>query len=367
MRPAPTNNALLDCAVATAQMPEAVAASTAWMSRNEPPNSQKSRRLLARHNSAIAQACGVNLVGPDGYRMVHTRGAAESATHIIVTAVRAYATATKRMPHIVVCGPETSGPARCARALEAAQSAVVTIVPLTPTGAVDIDAFGQALRVNTCVATVVAVDPATGTRADIAKVLAVAGEVPVFVDAALLVGRGSLDMVGVAAFSITPSAFGGPGGCSVLALRSKLVCGYSLKAHVFGNAASVVDGALQGSTPNGSLIAASTTAMQEVSRDSRRKLKTLKELHVYTKNALTASFGGVAWASDNKRGTVGVIVFTLRNHARSGPEEQRRLAELGIYVGAVPTPRARDCQLRIALWHGASKKDIDRAVHALTS
>ncbi len=361
-------DAQLDCVVSTTMVPGAVAASTQWLAMHASPYSTVTQRLTSALNAQIANVCGVNLAGPNAYRVVHTRGRAESATQMLVTAARAFATRTGCQPHVVVCGPETSGLARCARALEAAQSADVAVVPLGPAGDVQPDAFRRAIRDNTCIAAVAAVDVSTGTLADLDRISELVGNsVPLFIDASLLIGRVRFDGARAAAFSVDFACFGGPVGRGALVIRASLVAGYLLTPHVFGSAASAeACGALQGDPPNGAVSVAALSALRDAASDRRRKRTALAALHDFARTAIARKFTTVRWRGDAKNVAPGILVFTLPNHSRSGEEVRRKLAESGIYIGSVAGPTPATCILRLGLWHGTAKKDIERALAAIS-
>lgn len=172
---------------------------------------RRARMLLDAAREAAAEAVGCRadelVFTPSGTRAVHSgiagvlAGRRRSGRHLIVSSV------------------EHSSVLHSAEAFEA-DGGAVTRVPVSRTGAVAVESYGEALRPDTALACLQSANHEVGTEQPVAEVAAVCREagVPLLVDAAQSLGWGRVE----GDWSVlTGSAhkWGGPSGVGLLVVR----------------------------------------------------------------------------------------------------------------------------------------------------
>lgn len=371
---------------ASALMPQAaVEALASWCNRGSPAaahaGARESRAMLDAFRREIAAECGFDLAD---YAVVFTSGASESNCAIATGAVRAYAVATKRLPHVIASAADHASLLGCCRRLAADGLCRLTV--LSPAragpgrGTVDPADLAAALRPNTCLVSVVAADGNTGALNDLRALgkLTRAARVPLHTDAAQLFGRSAIrpGALGVDAFSASFHKLGGPPGVGILVLRRDLVAGYGLAPLIAGQQ----NGGLRGGTENlpglGASFAAFRLAMADRGGKNARVLRARNALKAAiaarlpcfdlddhpgdpppsidggitpggarregsaaARRAIAGDRPAVFWltAGDDRRVLPNTLLLAVRRPGFSGGEARAALEERGVIVG-LPIP-----------------------------
>jgi cysteine desulfurase len=227
-------------------------------------SARDSRKMMDNFRQYIANQCGFELEGPDGYTVLFGSGGSEANCHIIAAAVRAFAHKTGRLPHLVVSATEHKSVLSCALRLAKEKLTQLTVVPVRTTGeelgTVDPNAVERAIRPNTCLVSVMAANNETGIANDIAMigVACMRARVPFHTDAVQFFGKSFFHpkAARVDAFSISFHKIHGPPGVGALVVKNSLLEGYDLCSLVCGTQNS----GLRGGTENIPGIAASFAA-----------------------------------------------------------------------------------------------------------
>jgi cysteine desulfurase len=288
----------LDNAAVAPMPPPVLEALAAWTNRGALAGgyaaAREGRRLLEAYRGAVAAEGGFSLEGPRGYQVLVTSGGAEANAHVLTAAVRAYARRTRQMPHLVTCAAEDPSVLACCRALAADQMARVTVLPVSKegegVGSVAPAALRAALRPNTCLVSLCAVNSATGVLNPLQALAAEAhaARVPFHSDARLLFGRSAFRPRdwGLDAFSASARFYGGPLGAGLLALRRDFVDGYGLGPLVAGPQ----EGGLRGGEPNLPAIAAAFAALRWASAERGEKNRRQLQLRQGLRAGLERAF-----------------------------------------------------------------------------
>ncbi|MFA6166947.1 MAG: aminotransferase class V-fold PLP-dependent enzyme [Gemmatimonadaceae bacterium] len=322
---------------ATSMMTEdVVEAMTRWCNRGLPStDSEDARRLVEAFRQEIAVWCGFERTA---YDVVFTSGASESNAMIVTGAVRAYASRTGRMPHVVVSAAEHVSVLLCARRLAREKMCQLTVLDVGRAGAADLGlvtpaALHAALRPNTCLISIVAAARDTGALNDLKALARVArtANVPFHSDAAQLFGRAHLrpGALGLDAFSATFHKLGGPPGVGVLVVSRRLVLGYDLSPLVYGPQS----GGLRGGAENVPGLAAGFAAYRAAMADRAAKTARVQRLRDAARSRLAAAgiqcFGVDAHPSDPLPSLDGGITPERPPRHRGTPEGREAIARAG--------------------------------------
>lgn len=177
---------------------------------------QRARRRLEEAREAIARLLGARTDSHRADRVVFTSGGTE-ANNLAILGL-----AGDPPGHIIVSAIEHPSVLGAAEHLER-RGFVVMRLPVSPDGVVDVDALRNAIRSDTRLVSVMAVNNETGviqTVAEIAEICQAAG-VPFHTDAVQAIGKTPIDFAGLGASALTLTAhkFHGPRGIGALVLR----------------------------------------------------------------------------------------------------------------------------------------------------
>jgi cysteine desulfurase len=280
---------------ATTLMPQAVLdALLAWSNRGDPSaqyaSAAEATRMLDDFRLAIAVESGFELEGPDAFAVVFTSGASESNCHIVTSAVRSYAAATRALPHVITSAVEHTSMLACCRRLAAEKLCHLTVLPVAQfgehLGAVDVADLEAAIRPNTCLVSIVAANGETGILNNIRELARVTARarVPFHSDAAQLFGKIAIrpTVLGIDAFSASFHKIHGPPGVGLLAIRRKFVAGYKLCPHICGEQ----NGGLRGGAENLPGIGASYAAFRHTMNGRAVKATRVRGLRDAVKRVL---------------------------------------------------------------------------------
>lgn len=275
----------------TTMAPEGVVdAMVRWLNRGDPAAghaaAQEARRLIRRFRRHLAAEGGFELEGPRGFSLVFTSGGSEANAFVLTAAARAYARRTKKMPHIITGAAEHRSVLGACLALARDKMIQLTVLPVRKAGprsgglagTVDPKELQNALRPNTALVSLMAVNGETGGINDVRALgeIAHANKIPFHSDVAQLFGRsvfrpGDLNLD---AFSVSFHKLHGPPGVGLLGIRNDFLEGYGLGAMIPGPQ----NGGLRGGIENVAGIAGALAAYKLAMTDRRRKTAQIRRL-----------------------------------------------------------------------------------------
>lgn len=276
----------LDCNATTLMPQTAIDAMVRWCNRGNPSaeyaSAQEARKMMDAFRHKIAVECGFELGGPTGYTIIFTSGASESNCHIVTSTVRSYMAKTKHLPHIITSAVEHKSLLSCCLRLAKEGLCQLTVLPVGRSGpglgAVHPDDLKNAIRLNTCLVTIMAANNETGVLNNLHALSTIARRtnIPFHTDAVQLFGKGAMhpNSLGIDAFSVSFHKLHGPPGIGLLVLRQSLVDGYDLCPHICGSQ----NGGLRGGTENLQGIAAAFAAFRHTMTDRTRKTARMQRL-----------------------------------------------------------------------------------------
>ncbi len=402
-----------------------VEAMVRWCNRSE----GDAQKMLSAFREEIATECSFETRGPGSrsYAVVFTSGASEANSFIVTSAVRSYAARTGRLPHVVASAVEHRSLLECCRALVAEKLCQLTVLPVEQVGpdigTVSCEVLKKAIRPNTCLVTVMAVNGDTGMISNLRALSAVAkaASVPFHTDAAQLFGRSALRPTahGIDAFSVSFHKIGGPPGVGALVLRRALIEGYGLVAQISGEEQNE---GLRGGAENIPGLGASYAAFRYAMTDRAARGARVQRHRDAVWAGLAAQLpcfpvvdhpadrppsidGGITPAAERpyegsaearralsaakKNGTPVIfwvapretnrimpntLLLAVRKKGFSGRAAQAALEKRGVAVGApdagvgvaLGLPAAlHKCLLRVSLSDGTSAEDVKNLVHLL--
>jgi cysteine sulfinate desulfinase/cysteine desulfurase-like protein len=188
---------------------------------------------------------GANLHDDPSYSVTWVGGAAEANCAVITGAVRRYTVATKRLPHLVTTAGDPPSVLACCRALHAERACELTVLPIRRNGAglgaLDPAFLKRALRANTCLVSIAAVNSDTGAINILRRLAEEArrANVPFHSDVTLLIGRSAFHpaALGLDAWTASFGHLGGAPQLAALVARRSFVHGYRIASY-FGGASS---------------------------------------------------------------------------------------------------------------------------------
>lgn len=206
------------------------------------PTSRRRRDLVARARAAVEAKLELG----EGYEVVFTSGAEEADAHVVTEAVQNFNVRTGMVAQVIISAADASAVAACCHRLRAAGRAKVVRVPVRPAGdplgagTVDPEGVQGAIRPDTCLISIEAVNPVTGAPNDLRMIGAVAARATVpfhsNLSLALLAGEAGCRpaALGLGAASLDFHRAGGPPGVGVLALQKRFAAGYEIRPLVPG-------------------------------------------------------------------------------------------------------------------------------------
>lgn len=212
-----------------------------FLNRGNPSSNYKSAKedqeMMNNFRLYIASLCGIELEGPNGFSVIFTSGASESNSTIILSAAMAYKKKRRTTPHIITSSVEHSSILMCCK--NAKECGLIELSILEPgrDWLISPEDLKQAIKPNTALVTIMAVNNETGIKNDIGALGAVCHErdIPFHTDVVQLfpkypVRPGEL----IDAFSISFHKMHGPIGVGALVVRDSLITGYSLGSVIAG-------------------------------------------------------------------------------------------------------------------------------------
>jgi cysteine desulfurase len=166
---------------------------------------RRARQLLDGARAAVASSLGAR---PEEVSFLPSGSAAA------YTAVRGLAAGRSRAGRGVVCSAVEHS-----AVLHAAGELARTVVPVDRLGRVSVEDFRTAVGTDTALACLIAASHEVGTVQPVSDVAEALGDVPLYVDAAQVVGRAPLP-AGWSALSASAHKWGGPPGVGVLVVRT---------------------------------------------------------------------------------------------------------------------------------------------------
>lgn len=251
-----------------------------WMNRGNPSSNYKSAKeaqeMMNKFRLYIASLCGIKLEGPEGFSIIFTSGASESNSTMILSGALAYKKKTGKTPHIITSEVEHSSVLLCCENLES--SGVIELTKIGPRGwTVHPEDVGAAIKPNTALVTIMAVNNETGIQNDIHALGALchAKDIPFYTDAVQLFPKYPVQPGDdIDAFSISFHKLHGPIGCGILVIRDSLITGYSLGAAIAGTQ----NYGLRGGTENAPAILGSFGALRVTYKNREAKNKMLQQM-----------------------------------------------------------------------------------------
>ena len=241
---------------------------------------------LATHNAGRAAAAemaratsGVaNLLGVKPHEIIFTSGASEANNLAIKGIAKAYRHVGKHILSTCLEHPSVSG-TLAALQLSGYETELLRILP---NGKIDIEHLQTAIRKDTVLICVSAVDSELGAIQPVAQILELLAAHPhchLHVDAAQAVGKIPVKLSGPSTFCISPHKFHGLGGVGVLVKREGIV----LEPLIHGGSGTTI---YRSGTPVVSLAASTYTALEIALGEMDCRLETVRKLREYTIEAL---------------------------------------------------------------------------------
>jgi cysteine desulfurase len=232
----------------TIMPPQVISTITKWYNRGNPSSNYASanecKKMFKAFRGYLAEEGGFDLDTMDGYTIVFTSGASEANSHIITSAVRAYARKTGVIPHVITSNVEHKSVLLCCQGLEKDGLCQVSYLPVINDnksmyyGCVDTELLKKSFRPNTCLVTIMAVNNESGIMNNVLDIGKICREksVPFHTDVVQLFGKTIIkpQELNIDAFSVSFHKLHGPPGIGLLVVRNRLLKGYSLAPLIYG-------------------------------------------------------------------------------------------------------------------------------------
>lgn len=271
----------LDNNATTAMSKDTINAMVKWCNMGNPSAgyAQPARDKIKEFQADILTMCGVGDTGT--HRVIFTSGASEANCHIIRSAVMAYRSVTKVVPHVVASAIEHKSVIACLESLAEYGHCEFSLVIPDVAGQITPANVSQKLRVNTCLVVVMSANNETGVINEVAKIGNVCHRagIPYHCDMVQSFGKFAADLSTLSSAdscSVSFHKFGGPPGIGAIVIREQFLTGWTLPAMISGSQ----NDHLRGGTENLPGIAASSCALRENFVDRIRRNTDLSLLKV---------------------------------------------------------------------------------------
>ncbi len=271
----------LDINATTPMCPEALKALNAWASCGN-PSSTSSAGIEAKMliNQAIEDICKHCNISPKKYTVLFTPSASAANSQILQSTSHAYHDLLNKTPHIITSSIEHKSLLSCASSLEDRGLIELTCIEPDIYGIIDPDLVASAIKPNTAMISIMAVNNELGSKNNIRRIGEIAKKhnIAFHCDAVQLFGKERIQMakLGIDAMSVSFHKLYGPKGLGLLIISNNFVDGYQLKSCplIFGTQQQ----GLLGGTENVALIASGLAALK--STFTRREEKNKKIEHL---------------------------------------------------------------------------------------
>jgi len=272
------------------------------------------------------------------YYVVFTSGASESNCAVITGAVRSFTATTGILPHVITSNREHASVRTACDHLVAENLCTHTMLRETT-----VAALKAALRLNTCIVSIIAADPDTGAFADVRGLAAVAhaARVPFHTDAAQLYGRSAFRpaALGIDAASFSFHKIGGVPGVGALIIRQAFVFGFGIAPMIGGPE----NRGLRGGTENVPALAAAFAAARLADSDRPARIARMRACQEALRIAISAE-PSIVWMgpADSRLALPNTALLAAD---RPSKEVRAELEAAGFIVGGPVQPRADAARL----------------------
>jgi len=314
--------------------------------------------------------CGIaSLLDIKPQEIIFTSGASEANNLAIKGIAKAYQHVGKHILSTCLEHPSVSGTLSAL----AQQGYEIELLKILPDGTIDFEHLRTAIRRDTVLMCVSAVDSELGAIqpiAEITEILKVHPHCHLHIDAAQAIGKIPADITGASTFCFSPHKFYGLCGVGVLVKREGVV----LEPLIHGGASTTI---YRSGTPALSLAAASYTALDLAFKEMDERLKIVRLLRKYVLDAISA----YPLVRINSPQTGSPYILNISVKGVKGTDFQAALDRYGICVSvksACSTDRAPSrpvmavtgdkkialCSWRISLSHLTTMQEIDTFLDA---
>jgi len=321
---------------------------------------KKAMAEMERVTSGIA-----NMLGVKPQEIIFTSGASEANNLAIKGIAKAYEHVGKHILSTCLEHPSVSGTLSALTQ----QGYAIELLKILPDGTIDLAHLKAAIRRDTVLICISAVDSELGAIqpiAEIAEILKAHPHCHLHIDAAQAIGKIPTITAGASSFCFSPHKFYGICGVGVLVKRESIV----LEPLIHGGASTTI---YRSGTPALSLAAASHAALDLAFNEMDKRLNSVRQLREYVLDTISAS-PLVTINSPIETGSPYILNISVKGI--KGTDFQAALDRHGICVSvksACSTDRApsrpvmavsRDkknalCSWRISLSHMTTMQEID--------
>jgi len=269
---------------------------------------KRSKELILKSKQYIAELCSASL---DDYHIVYTSGATEGNITVYEEVAASYKEHSGIIPHIIVSGIEHHSSLECLYKKARREEISLTVITPEPDGSISTTPIQKAIRKNTALISVMAVNNETGVVNPIAAIATLAHKhgIPFHSDCVQLFGKMivNFEIYDLDFMTASFHKLYGPPSIGLLIIKKEIYKAYHMEPLICG---SQNDG-LRGGTENVALIAGSYEAMQINFNERKDKTDKLIGLVGYFISQLARlPFNLYRW-SDGDRSTSGINICLL--------------------------------------------------------
>jgi cysteine desulfurase len=280
----------LDNNATTLICPEAELVYKQWLKCYNPSSSsaisQGAAAMMDKVRNSILKHCGTD---HKSYTVVFTSGATESNCFILRSCVESYRKIRQIKPHIIISSIEHHSILECAKLIEEAGYADVSMVAPNMFGCILPADVEKAIRPNTCLISIMYANNETGSINNIPQIgeIAHSRKIPLHTDAVQIFGKYPIPVEknNIDAMSVSFHKLYGSKGIGLLILKNDLIEGYDLKGQINGSQES----GLRGGTENPPAIASCLAALKCNFKNRKVKNQKLLKMRDYIIDQLGAS------------------------------------------------------------------------------